>query len=96
MKNQLHHININNNSSHFVPILTHLADAYIQSDLGTLCLKYKFYQLFLSLGIKSMNLKLLVLCSTIWATATHSKSPNTCQKSLMHKVIDRHRAYMIG
>ncbi len=48
---------------------THLADAFIQSDLHCIQVTvFTFYQLLLSLGIEPMILALLAPCSTIWAT----------------------------
>ncbi len=48
---------------------THLADAFIQSDLHCIQVTvFTFDQLLLSLGIEPMILALLAPCSTIWAT----------------------------
>ncbi len=54
----------------FTFTFTHLADAFIQSDLQFYSSSYSFtfYQLLLSLGIEPMILALLAPCSTIWAT----------------------------
>ncbi len=53
----------------FTFTFTHLADAFIQSDLHCIRVTVStFCQLLLSLGIEPMILALLTPCSTSWAT----------------------------
>ncbi len=61
-----------NNFVQSIFTFTHLADAFIQSDLHCIqVIVFTFYQLLLSLGIEPMILALLAPCSTIWATGKH-------------------------
>ncbi len=54
---------------------THLADAFIQSDLQCIQVIHLYFQYVCSLGIEPTTFALLTQCSNHWATGTHG-SPN--------------------